>query len=395
MVLWLIVFDIAIGVLFARQADPTVRPGVLPQYFDYGRSIAGKVRFMVGETDQTTASVCIAGWPDDGVDRPTEAASKDGTLVAVYGQSFAQRASQTWARQNPKLTLRIIAGPGAPLSYAYDRYLQDRHNHHAKIVVVGVLASAIPHLDTITAMTWNFERPPTYMYPRYQIRNNQLTQFEPPIRTLAQFREVLKAPLQWDDLLQKIQEHDGFYDSFVFHDNLVDRSVIGRLIRRAWGQRQQHRVNARYHTAQGYRPETGVIQTAQALLTEFAQAIRNDDRTPIILLLNDRGFDDHLYQEVAPLLRQKGIPFVSTHAYAPAKVLSNFLPDGHFIPSVDEITAQKMQAIYEASQAQTAYATVTSYEHDTGHDHSVFRGTDADLSHRQFGAYEPDDPSVP
>ncbi|HAI12026.1 MAG TPA: hypothetical protein DCM28_10005, partial [Phycisphaerales bacterium] len=90
--LWLVVMDVAMNVMFPYPKSPNAKPSRLQQYFEYGRSTEGKIRYMVGQTNNTTASVSLAGWMDDGKTRPTTAAKSGGTLVAVYGQSFTQHA---------------------------------------------------------------------------------------------------------------------------------------------------------------------------------------------------------------------------------------------------------------------------------------------------------------
>lgn len=351
-VLWLAVMDVAVNVMFAYPKAPDARPSRMQQYFEYGRSTEGKIRYMVGKTNADTASVSLAGWMDDGKTRPTTAEKSDGLLVAVYGQSFTQHACNQWAKQNDKLTMRMILGPGAPLNHSYSQYLIDRDKHDAKVCVLGILASSLPYLDSIAGMTWSFEKPYTFMFPRYSIADGKLQAIDPTIRSMQQFRDTLNNPATWQGLLDHVRKHDAFFDPLSFDANPMDQSAMGRMLRRAWGQRHTQAIAANYHSDAGFNPDTHIADVARYLVIDWARMVREDGRLPIVYVINDRGFADHLYQELGPSLEANNIPYVSTHVYAPAADLSNFQPDGHFIHAVDQITAQKFDTILKAAFPQ-------------------------------------------
>tara|TARA_Y100001978_G_scaffold185873_1_gene185188 strand:- start:416 stop:766 length:351 start_codon:yes stop_codon:yes gene_type:complete len=109
-------------------------------------------------------------------------------------------------------------------------------------------------------------------------------------------------------------------------------------------------MQSHYHTKDGFNPKTGIANTARYLVVDWAKKVREDGRLPIVYVINDRGFADHLYQELGQTLEDNHIPYVSTHTYAPTDDLSNFQSDGHFVHAVDEITAQKFDAIYRTSK---------------------------------------------
>lgn len=345
--LWLMVMDIAVNVMLPYPKDADAKPSRMQQYFEYGRSTEGKLRYMVGDTNADTASVSLAGWMDDDKIRPTVTDKEDGLLVAVYGQSFAQHACNTWATINDKLTMRMILGPGAPLNHSLSLYLNDRDKHQAKVCVLGVLASSLPYLDTIAGMTWSFERPYTFMYPRYTFTDGKLQVVDPTIHSMAQFRQTFNDPLAWSKLLSHVREHDAFFDPVTFDACITDHSVIARMLRRAWGQRHMQTMQAYYHGKDGFNEQTDIVQTAQFLVADWAKKVREDRRLPIVYVINDRGYSDHLFKVLSPTLEAEHIPYVSTHDYAPDSDLSNFQSDGHFTHAVDEITAQKFQDILQ------------------------------------------------
>src|SRR5689334_3501380 len=54
MILFLVVADIAISLVFPIPADPRVEPRNMQAYFNYGRSLEGKLRQMVRDSDDAT-----------------------------------------------------------------------------------------------------------------------------------------------------------------------------------------------------------------------------------------------------------------------------------------------------------------------------------------------------
>src|SRR5919202_1452964 len=62
---FLFVFDVSINFLFPYPSDPHVTsPGQLKVYFEYGRSVEGKLSRMVGLTDEASSPIAQAGWLD-------------------------------------------------------------------------------------------------------------------------------------------------------------------------------------------------------------------------------------------------------------------------------------------------------------------------------------------
>ena len=68
----LVGFDLAINRLFPYPTDPlNTNPKALNLYFDYGRSLEGKVARQIGPTDNSSAPIARAGWLAD-VPNPEE-----------------------------------------------------------------------------------------------------------------------------------------------------------------------------------------------------------------------------------------------------------------------------------------------------------------------------------
>ena len=84
------------------------------------------------------------------------------------------------------------------------------------------------------------------------------------------------------------------------------------------------------------------VPVLQAMVSDFAKTAVQDGKFPIVLLINDRGYADHLFQAVAPTLKAASIPYVSTHSIAPVTDPTNFVKDGHFTDAVNKKLATAM-----------------------------------------------------
>ena len=65
-----------------------------------------------------------------------------------------------------------------------------------------------------------------------------------------------------------------------------------------------------------------------------------------MLLIHDKKqYNDHLFQSLKQTLKEKSIPFVSTHNIAPVTNSKNFIADGHFTKKNDKFIAQEVMEI--------------------------------------------------
>jgi hypothetical protein len=341
---FLFVFDVSINFLFPYPSNPQVTsPGQLNTYFEYGRSIEGKLSRMIGSTDESSASLAQAGWLDPELwkklNLPTNPAPGKDLLVAIYGMSFTKDVGAAMEEMDSKLTMRTIAGPAAPPNYSFAAYNVDRGKHEADVLILGVLASSVKALRTMNGMTWQFEGPAPYTYPRYVVEDEKLKAIWPKILSLGQFRAAFQDKQQWNAFVTQMQEHDQFFNSFLFKHNWLDNSVLVRLIRRAWAQRHQLSITNQIHNSAGFNAETE-IPVLRAMVSDFAATAKRDGKLPIVLVHNDRGYNDHLFQALKPALEKDSIPYVSTHNIAPATDVRNFVGDGHFTESANKSIAK-------------------------------------------------------
>jgi hypothetical protein len=331
--MWLVVLDVLVGVVSRYPAGgPAARPTALQRYFDYGRSIEGRAARMVGPTDETSAPLAVAGWLEPTVWQPRWAHASDPSdlTVAMYGSSFAMDVGEELDAMDSDLRVRFAGGPGAPISHSYAAYGLDRRQYDAPIVVLGILASAVPGLETVTGLTWLFDSPCPYTYPRFTLTPTGLEAWWPSIRSLADFRAALHNEPVRDAFVAELRAHDRYYDAFAFDAGWLDDSTVVRLLRRAWAAHRFKRLGAAIHGPSGFNESSPTVALARALVVEFVAAVREDGRTPVVLLLHDQGYGDDLFRLLAPTLDAVHVPYVSTHEICPAADGSNFASDGHF-----------------------------------------------------------------
>ena len=349
MMLWLIAIDLVAGFFVGTPyGHESMRAGQLTRYFDYGRSVEGKVRAMVGPEGTLPPPLVQAGWIEPPSDQPVRAGKGQDLLVAVYGMSFAVNIAKHMQDEDKRIALRLAGGPGATLSHSYALYNADRGHHEADVVVLGILASSLPALMTISHMTWNFEEPSPHFYPRFSVVDGKLSRYSPSVSTLAQLQAASRDESRWRAVVDELSSHDAFYDPLVFRSWSLDESVLARLARRGWGQSRKRASIDRFHDTAGYTNELGLLDVTRALVTAFITQVRSDGKLPVVLAINDRGYPDHLHRVLAPIVAGSGAVYLSTHEVAPASDASNFLKDGHFVPAKDRLIALKLSELINA-----------------------------------------------
>ncbi len=328
----LVALDVGLGRwLGDAPRGPANASGALQRYFEYGRSVEGKIRRMVGPTDDVTHPLALAGWIVPPAGQPRTAEPDGKVLVAVYGMSFSAHAANAMREQDPFFVVRNAGGPGATLGHSYAMYQRDRGEHTARVAVLGVLASSFPSLSTLTHATWNFEAPSPHFYPRFALEGGVLVSSPPPIASLADLRDALADESRFARVVETLRENDAFYDPFVFRQSALDDSVLARTLRRAWGQRRKRDTIDRFHDAkEGFTNEEEALDVARAIVRAFVAQARQDRVIPVLLLINDQGYGDHLYRALLPVIEETRVDTVSTHEIAAANDPANFVRDGHF-----------------------------------------------------------------
>jgi hypothetical protein len=352
----LVGFDLAINRLFPYPTDPlNTNPKALNLYFDYGRSLEGKVARQIGPTDNTSAPIARAGWLADVPNPEALKQPKPGHhLISLYGMSFVDHLAKAVQQLDPSLDLRMHLGPAAPPNHSFAAYQRDRGHHQAEMVVFGILASSVKGMDAMSGMNLMVDVPAPFTFPHYELQASKLVEITPQVQSLGQLRQTFQDPQKQQAFGSQLQQHDRFFDPFIYQQNLLDHSAVLRMIRRAWAKTHQEQVESQIHDRNGFDPNWEQVPVLKAMVREFAASARADGKRPLVILFNDRGFDDHLYQLLQPTLTASQIPYISTHDIAPATDGTNFSSDGHFTQAANQKIAEKTLSVIqqEFQQAQ-------------------------------------------
>ncbi len=335
---WLALTDVAVNLAFgSRSAKDTT----LGRYFEYGRSVEGKLALALAE-ERKKGSLLSAGWTDPELLKAVSWDRQPGTDLtgAVYGQSFSMQATNAAVALDGKITLRGFGGPGAPPNHSYSGYLADTPYRKADVVVFGVLSSSVPDMGSMSGLIWQFESPAPFTFPRYHLAGAQLTEEQPLIRTENQFRDAFGKPA-WHQFKQQLAKSDRGYDWFIFEKSPLDRSSIVRLVRRGWAAHHEGYDQGVYDSHTGFNPQSEEVQVLRAMLVDLSRRTQARGERLVVLLLHTRGQSDHLYRAIGPTLDAAKIDYISTHTIFSANDPTNFLPDGHYVPT----TNQKLAAV--------------------------------------------------
>jgi hypothetical protein len=351
---WLAALDVGANLAFAYPADvKNVNPGRLQLFFDYGRSMEGRLRRMTKADPSQTAPITLAGWyqPLKALDRP---AKPDGVLVNVYGMSHASRLADALQRTSAVYSARSVAAPGATTNWAFGAYRRDGQRGRAKVAVLAIMSSTLANITSMTPMTWNVSFPLAYTQDRYVLNGGKLGVVKPPYESFEGFVATLNDPVKWQATLDLFRRYDPFYDPFLFKATPLDRSTLVRMARRARVNSRDRAMADDVLTARGYNPNSEAVQVARAIVTAFADQARREGQLPVIYLVNNYGYGDQLRRALQDTLDRQAIPFLSTDQVVSPSDPANYLPDTHFTDENDDRLALALDALITAELSRSS-----------------------------------------
>lgn len=356
----LAVFDQALDRAFPLPADPRVPPSAVAQYLDGGRSVEAKLRRMFSTHDTLAAPVTLSGWVDPvrwPADRPLEPGRRS---LTVFGPSFALAIGDTLASMDPTWQFRARGGPAAPVSHVFALWRVDRKRVHSDVAILGILASSLRGVNAASGATWMFESPYPYSYPRWRAEGDSVVGDWPSLACSDSMRAALASPERWSAYGRELSRTDAWYRPALFHASWLDHSVTYRLLRKAWAQRENRLMTAKLHDRHGFLPGAEGVRTARALAVQFTREVRADGGVPVVLLIEDRGYDDHLERALGESLSAAGVPWLSTHTIAPPGDAGTFTADAHFRGELNQRLAAAVDSLIRRQVAPPAGNEVES-----------------------------------
>lgn len=343
--------DGAINFAFRLPPDPKVQPKSLANYFNYGQSIEAKLRYGLGSSDDTASVLSAAGWPDRDCQRaiPADAEHK---VVSFYGMSFSNDVGRTLQALDPSYKSIFFSGPGASPNHSYHcflrqlKYSEGSSKDGSEVQVLGLLASSVRGMLSMTGATVGFEAPAPFTYPRYLLGSaGQLQEISPLVNSSKAWRETLGSPDLRQAFMAQLSDNDAFYDPLLFNASWADNSAILRMLRRAYAQRSSRNLSDAVLGPEGYRDRPDIGPVLRAMVLDFAARSRAAGKRPVVLLLHDGHSGDALYRLLSSTLESQGVDYVSTHEIVRTNDPSNFVRDGHFTDAAYQRVAEKLRSV--------------------------------------------------
>lgn len=349
---YLILIEIVINILFHYPEDThNINPSFLQSYFEYGRSVEGKLRNMTRLTEAESAPRVYGGWLNSNKYKsvPSKTSKPGEALIALYGMSHTHELWEAISKTDKRFLVRGFMSAGAPPNWSYAAYEFDRGRHKADVVILGILTDTVPFITSTTGMTAFFDSSFPYTIPKYTVKNDKLFVAHPPFYDAKSYIEYFYDKSKWNNYRSWLSENDKYYDPLLFKKSVLDYSAFFRLLRRAYSEREKHgHLKEVYNTKTGFIENSEEIVILRTIVKTFAESAREDNIIPIIFLVNSKGGGDHLFRVLKPVLDVHKIPYLSTHLICPPDDPRVYRADNsHFITLKNMQLAKEMIKIIE------------------------------------------------
>ncbi len=371
---YLVVADVAINVIFRYPKDPrNINPTTLQRFFEYGRSVEGKLARMTGKPGGPSARIVASGWLDGSAVRIQSKNAERGArpAVTVYGMSHAVQLAEALGKTDESFFVRSVGAPGAVPTWAYEAYVTDKERFHSDVVILGIMTNGVSLAGTTSGTTNHFDSVWPYTYPRFFLREGKLERRSPPHLSLKEYKEHFYDPKEWEKYVEWLRLNDKYYDPFLFHKTVLDHSSIFRMLRRAYAYSSRRSLTASvYDERLGFRAGSEEIQILQSIVVDFSDTARKNGSLPIVFIVNNLHTSDHLYRALEPTLTSQSILFLSTHKLCPPNDPRYYLPDSHFLPKKNMELAKGIMRIIRENMPALAEPGDNEGLQDSRHDPS-------------------------
>jgi hypothetical protein len=333
------------AVLFTKT--PLSKSG-LRTFLWYGVSYEEKLRELARTPNLPPRSILYAGWIDPKLYR----AEPENADITIYGMSFAANTGNAMAKLHPGIRMRMVGGPGAPLSHTYGAYLVDRPLRKMPLAMVGVTSGAVHEVMLMNRGSLYADAPFPYFFPRFELVDGRPVKVaDSLINSTEQLRQALEDPALWERQLAVLSEHDDGYRRFYFAGDFLDHSLLGRLVRRGLSKHHAKEYSAAVLGPRGFNRDHEAVKLFRALLRQMVSDIRAEDVQPIVVLYGLQGHSNHLYDLVSDILKEDRIPYVNSFDICRSDNMANYAGDMHFIPDCDLKFAKRVFETIDAAKA--------------------------------------------
>lgn len=350
--LCLALLDTGVAVVL-HWAEAQGRMGSLVRYFDYGRSVPGKLARWEADPDAPGSLYNVAWRPDAlavSAAGFADEATDTGPVIRSYGMSFVNDIIAAARDQDPDLLWDNLAGPGAPPNFTYALFQEDRANRRrGDIIVLGILSSSVPAMAALSSRSWVFEQPAPYTYPIFQPEEDGLKRIEPLVTSVAQEHALASDPAQARAWADQLAERDAFYSPITFGAVWLDASPLARLVRRSLGTAHVSQTKADILAGLGYP----YVEVLDRMIVDFARTARADGQFPIVVLVQTRNpVNVDVLTVARPGLERANVAYLATAEHFDPTDISGFVSDGHYTSEVNARFGTVFLALVEAAQTQ-------------------------------------------
>lgn len=333
-------------------------PQGLVRFFDYGRSVPGKLA-QWRATPGAPGNLRDVAWRDAMMrESAAKFAAEPATplirdplirhpVIRGYGMSFLGNILTAAQGLRPDLVVDLHAGPGAPANATYAMFLDDRPNRRAgDVVVLGILSDTLEGMFSLSNRTWVFEQPAPFTYPVFSPdpsdsdpagsdpSDSGLIRTEPLVTSLADEDRLASDPAfaaAWAAQLAAIDRAD-MAEAFALPG--LDASPLARLLRRGLvmpelAKRRQAAM------AEISDPASQAAETLRRMVAGFAKMARADGQVPIVALIQGNKPAPDLAGLLCPGLRKAGVTCFATAELQDPRDHRAFKADGHYKPETD------------------------------------------------------------
>ncbi|WP_375227272.1 hypothetical protein [Roseobacter sp. S98] len=341
----LVLLDVAVAGVLMVAGNAGGKGAALVRYFEYGRSVPGKLDRWIAAPGLRDNLFDVA-WIPDTLAASQEAFAAEGVtgtpVVRAYGMSFADQILSAAAALEPSLTIDMHGGPAAPPNFSYEMFLQDRPNRRAgDIVVFGILSSSTPAMAALSNRTWSFEQPAPFTYPVFlPAEGDGLRRIAPLVQSADGERALRSDPAAAEAWAAQLAGQDRLYTAAAFAWDWLDISPFARLVRRSLAISAVEQREADLISPDSDFPASEVLQR---MIAGFVRTAREDSQIPVVFLIQSRNPADlNLFSLAGPAVQLPGLLTLVTADHVSPRDPAAFVGDGHYTRAANAVFAQAL-----------------------------------------------------
>jgi len=209
--------------------------------------------------------------------------------VAAFGDSFIHASGVptgfTWEEKLeglvPELEVINFGIPGTAPDQALLRYRREGVQYHSNVVLIGMMSENINRMVNTFRPFYFPKSGLPFSKPRFALQRGRLVLLENPIRSLDEYRDLLRDPEAW---LPRLGEHDYFYRRHNYRSrfDFLPSVRFARIIGDQYFNQPTFQPNGLYN------PRSEAYQVTFRVLDQFYREALEHGSLPVIVLFPQR-----------------------------------------------------------------------------------------------------------